>query len=790
MSFDQEDSDFFHEEESSFDIKTLFPKILKIWPIILGSIILFIGVAFYYTSTTAPTYLVSSKFFIKEEESALSLFDSPAAIGGQQGIGITNEIIILKSRPIAEATLIQLDFDVEYFEEGRFVKKEIFRKTPLVVEVDWEFPQLINGMVKVVWENPNEYSLVFEDDNFTQYFPDGSMAKAVPNLGGPYKFNEWVENPQFKIKINNTSNQDSGNAFYTVRNNTYLINKYSSGLIVDLEEKNSSILNLSMNVPNVDKGQTYLDALMATYLELELQEKNDIANRTINFIDKQVAGVADSLSQFENKLQSFRSNNKIYNLNNESNTVYSNLTEIETELANASLKSRYYQSLKDYLVRENYNEIIVPSGLGIEDPYLNGLIENLLAVQVDRSRLMATQTELSPSVREANKKLDDLNKSIREILDNVDLNNKMTINDLERRKAEIETSFRSLPQAEQNLIGLQRQADLSESIYNFLSEKRAESAITKASNRPNNKIIEFAKTIGGPVTPKPLRNYMIAFLIGLLLPILYVIVRELFRVRIEDISYLEKKLKIPVIATILKNKEENNLVVFNNGKSGIAESFRSLRANIRYLMQKDKQVTIMLTSTISSEGKTFCAMNLASGYSLTGKKTVLVGCDMRKPKIFDDFGIKNNIGLSTILSEQVEHWQDGVQKSGFDNLDVIVSGPIPPNPAELLSGEQFEKLVNELKQVYDVIILDTPPIGLVSETIELLNFVDLTLFVFRQDYSQRNFVTALNGLKTGKGIKNIYALFNGVDGRAVTYGYGYNYGYGYGYYSDDKVSKK
>lgn len=275
-----------------------------------------------------------------------------------------------------------------------------------------------------------------------------------------------------------------------------------------------------------------------------------------------------------------------------------------------------------------------------------------------------------------------------------------------------------------------------------------------------------------------------------LLPILFVIIKELFRVKIEDISYLEKKLKIPVIATILKNKEENNLVVFNNGKSGIAESFRSLRANIRYLMEKDKQVTIMLTSTISSEGKTFCAMNLAAGYSLTGKKTVLVGCDMRKPKIFDDFGIKNNIGLSTILSKQVENWKEGVQDSGFDNLDVIVSGPIPPNPAELLSGDQFENLVNELKQVYDVIILDTPPIGLVSETIELLNFVDLTLFVFRQDYSQRNFINALNGLKTGKGIKNIYALFNGVDGKGVTYGYGYNYGYGYGYYSDDKVSKK
>lgn len=784
MSFDQEENDFFQEDDSSFDLKALFPKIVRIWPYIVGSIVLFLGAAFYYTNTTVPAYLVSSKFFIKEQENAFSLFENPT-MGAQQGIGITNEIIILKSRPIAEAALLQLNFDVEYYEQGRFIKREIYRKTPIVVEVDWEFPQLIDGMVEVVWENPNEYTLVFDDERYVQYYPDGSKGMGVPNQGGTYKFNEWVETPQFKIKINNTSNQDAGKSYYKVRNNNSLINQFSGNLQVDLEEKNSSILNLSMAVPNTEKGQTYLNTLMETYLELELQEKNEIANRTINFIDKQVAGVADSLSQFENKLQNFRSTNKIYNLNNESNTVYSKLTEIETGLANAKLKSRYYQSLKDYLVRENYNEIVVPSGLGIEDPYLNGLIENLLSVQVDRSRLMATQTDLSPAVKEANKKLDDLNKSIREILDNVDLNNKMTINDLEQRKDKIELSFRNLPQAEQNLIALQRQADLSESIYNFLSEKRAESAITKASNRPNNKIIEFAKNVGGPVTPKPQRNYLIAFFFGLMLPTLAVVIRELFRVRIEDIAYLEKKLKIPVIATILKNKEQNNLVVFNNGKSGIAESFRSLRANIRYLMEKDKQVTIMLTSTISSEGKTFCAMNLASVYSLTGKKTVLVGCDMRKPKIFDDFGIKNNLGLSSILSNQVDNWRDAVQVSVYENLDVIVSGPIPPNPAELLSSSQFENLVTELKQVYEVIILDTPPIGLVSETIELLSFVDLTLFVFRQDYSQRTFINALNGLKTSKGIKNIYALFNSVDTTKVNYGYGYTYGYGYGYYDEE-----
>lgn len=789
MSNFKEEYDVFQEDEGSFDIKIFFPKILKIWPFIILSIFIFSGLAFYITNTTAPTYRVAGKFFIKEKDSPISLFENNSVLE-DQGMGITNESIILKSRPIADATLNQLKFDVEYYNDGTFLLNEVYKKTPILVEVDWKSPQLIHSQIKIQWDNPTTYSLIFDDEKYTQFIPEGSWSSLSEIKTQTFKFGEWTESPNFKLKINNTSGEDSGNSIFVIRDKNFLINKFAGSLNVDLVEKSSSILDLSLIVPNQDKGEAYLNALMQTYLDLELLEKNEIANRTINFIDSQVAGVSDSLTFFENQLQNFRSDNKIYNLSNESNTVFSQLTQIETQLANENLKRRYYQTLKDYLVRENYNEIMVPSGLGIEDPYLNGLIENLLSIQVDRSRLMATQTELSPAVREANKKLSDLNRSIREILENVDLNNSMTILDLEKRKGDIESSFRSLPVAEQNLIRIQRQATLNENIYNFLSEKRAEAAITKASNRPNNKIIEYAISSGSQINPKPLRNYFIAFLMGLLTPIGILMLKELFRSKIEDIGYLERKLKLPIISTILKGKTNENLVVFNYGKSGISESFRSLRANIRFMMPADQQMTLMITSTISGEGKTFCALNLASVYSLTGKKTILVGCDMRKPKIFQDFDISNNAGLSTILSGQDKNWKDVVVSTRYDNLDILVSGPIPPNPSELLITPTFEKLLKELKENYDVIILDTPPIGLVSETIDLLSLVDLTLFVFRQNYSQRSFIDALNSLKVGKGLKQVYAIFNGVDSTKVNYGYGYTYGYGYGYYDDDKKKSK
>jgi capsular exopolysaccharide synthesis family protein len=786
---DQEENDFFQEEESSFDFKAIVPKIFRIWPWILASLLIFLSISYYVTQTSTPIYRASSKFFIKENESGLSFFEAPA-MSQEQGLGITNETIILKSRPIAAETLEQLDFDVEYYADGTFIKEELYRPTPIVVEVDWSAPQLLHGNIRVEWESATEYSLLFESEGYVQYFPDGSSTSIGKIETQKFAFGEWIEKPQFKLKINNTSGQENGNTTIIIRDEAYLINYYAYGLIVELVDKNSSILELSFLGPNRNKGEAYLNALMETYLRIELEDKNEIVNRTISFIDSQVAGVADSLTFFEDKLQNYRSTNKIYNLTNESSSVYGQLTEIEAQLATERLKTRYYQSLKDYLVRENYNEIMVPSGLGIDDPYLNGLIENLLEVQVNRSRLLATQTELSPAVREANKNLIDLNRSIREILERVDLNNKMTIADLEKRKTAIESSFRSLPEAEQNLIRIQREATLNENIYNFLSEKRAESAISKASNVPNNKIIEYAKAGFLKVSPKTSRNYLMAFLMGLLLPVVFVFIKELLRSKIEEPKFLEKKLKIPVLSTILLNESKESLVVFNQGKSGIAEGFRSLRSNIKFLIPKDKQITFMITSTISGEGKTFCAMNLASVYSLTGKKTILIGCDMRKPKIFEDFGVKNDIGLSTFLSGQEDDHTKIIKKTPYDNLDLILSGPIPPNPSELLFSGNFEKMITELKKTYDVVILDTPPVGLVSETLDLLTLVDFTLFVFRQNYSEKSFIDAVNGLKEQKGIKNIYAIFNGLDSSKVSYGgYGYSYGYGYGYYAEDKKKK-
>jgi capsular exopolysaccharide synthesis family protein len=787
MSFETNESDFV-VEESGYELKAIFNKVLKNWIVILGIILGCLIISFFYTKMTPPLYKVESQFFIKEKESPIAIFGAQSLINSSS-IGLQNETIILKSQPVALEVVKKLDFQVEYYKEGSFVNTELYLNKPIVVEVDWKFPQIVDGLMKVEWNDNENYTISFVDENYNKLLPDGSKVSfGFTPEDIQYSFNDTLVTNELHLKIQKISPESEGSVLVKLRDLNSLANYYASSLEIEPVERGASILLLSSKSFNMQKGMVYLNTLMETFLEMELDQKNLSASRTVDFIDSQVEGVADSLRNFENKLQNFRSSNRTYDLNSESSSVYERMIGFETQLTQEEFKRNYYQNLKKYLENETYEDVFVPSGIGIEDPFLNGLISNLLEFQAEKSRMLATQTEASPAVKEVNRKIQDLNASILENLANIEINSTTLMNDLQSRIDEANKSFTSLPETEQQLLRITREFTLSENLYNYLMERRAEAAISKASNEANNRVVEPARG-GYQISPTPLKNYLFALVLGMFFPIAFIATREIFRTKIDDVQYLENKLRIPLLGTILLNKKNQSpLVVLDLKKSGISESFRSLRANMKFILSKEKQLTFLVTSTISGEGKTFCAMNLAAAYSLTGKKTILVGCDMRKPKIFENFDLDNENGLSTFLSGQESNWENVVSKTKHANLDVIVSGPTPPNPAELLFDDSFAVLLANLKQKYDVVVLDTPPIGLVSETLDLLTLVDCSLFVFRQNYSQRSFIDAVNGLRTNKGIKNIFAIFNGVDSDKVAYGYGYSYGYGYGYYEDDKKS--
>lgn len=790
MKLKSDYSEYYKSEDktSNFDIKEFVLKYVKYWPYFFVSLVLALGIAYLKNKFTHPEYKVESKFFVKEENNNLGILDL-TGVGGNGFAGpgprLVNESIILKSKPIAEETLARLDFDVEYFRTGTFINTEIYDNTPIKAEVDWAHSQLVNGEIKVSWTDDKRFTLEFPEDGYEIFTSEGARNDelVVPVLNqNTFLFGEWVTLPFSKFKLEHSGLEKEGELILKFRSKKYLISYYSGEnlQIWPIDQAESSILGLSLITNQPEKGRDYLNTLMEVHLENELEEKNALASKTVDFIDAQVSGVADSLNFIEHNLENFRSNNRTYNIGEEGNTIFNQLSELERTLSQEQFKRDYYQNLENYLVREEYNEILMPSGLGIEDPILNTLLQNLILLQSEKSRFLATQTDAHPAVKEVTRKITDLNSSIREVLNNVNRNVNFSINDLKERISKIESEFRQLPATEQNLLRIQRKFTLNENIYTFLLQRRAESAIAMASNTASNKIIEFATPNYQPLSLNKNINYAVALVAGVSVPFFLLLFFNLFNVKIKEVRETEEKLSVPTLTHIGHNSLRSELVVLKESKAGITEAFRTLRTNIYFITPKNQKVTIAVTSSISGEGKSFCGVNLAAAYSLNGKKTLLIDCDLHKPKDYKAFNLSHSKGLSTYLSSQSNAIFSLIQKTAYENLEILRAGPIPPNPGELLLKDRFEIMLTELKQMYDIIILDTPPVGLVSETRELMRLSDLTLYVIRYNVSNKSVIHDINYLRKKMGMQNLYTVFNDVEEKELNYG-----GYGYGYYTDD-----
>lgn len=775
------------DDQDDFNIKEVVMKYVKHWPIIAGTVIIALGLAYFANKFTPPRYLIESKFLIKEEESILNIFDAGELTTNgvlPKGQKVANETILMKSRAIAQRTLDQLNFDVEYYQKGAFTYSELYSNIPVKVEVDWSHMQYTNGMIQITWANNRTFQINYVDSKYSQIIPSDERSYEVtkPDLTKKtFAFNEWVELPFTRFRVQALNADAPGTLFIKLRDKESLLKQYTGDNIqVTSADKLSSILSLTLETEQPQKGRDYLNALMRVFLDKELEEKNSIARNTINFIDTQLLGITDSLSQSQSRLQNFRSTNRTNDLSLETNTIYEELARLEQTRAEENFKKSYYLGLQDYMTQEVYTEVVIPSGLGIEDPVLNNLITQLVELQSEKSRLLASQTENSPTVVEVTRKIKGLNASIKEVLANVIRNSDLILSDLNKRIGRIEAQFGKLPKTEQELLNIKRSYSLNENIYTFLIQRRAEAAILLASNKPSNKISEGAVLTFEPMKLKPMLNYFLAIMLGFIFPIAGIFVYDLFAVKIKEVKEVEQKLRVPFLGAIGQNKHQSPLVVLDQPRSSITESFRALRTNVNFLYPKDKPVTIMVTSSIAGEGKTFCAMNLSAVYSIGNKKTILVGCDMRKVFNFKDLSIENTNGLSTYLSEQNNDLSSMIQSTGTSNFDVLAPGPIPPNPAELLISDRFERMLSELKQKYDVIILDSSPLGITNETLYLTRIADITIYVLRQNLSEKTFVDEINELRVKKGIKNIYVILNDVHEKYLRHR-----GYGYGYYEED-----
>lgn len=778
-------------QTEAFDPIKFLLKYVKYTPYIVLSIIIALVIAFFINKSTPPVYLASSKFYINQEvgnNGVLNLTGlSKVVMSGGIEQEMANQSVFLKSRSVAEKTLDRLDFNVDYFEPGIFTDTELYKSSPIFVQVDWEHAQLTGGRIKITWADTKKFSVSFPDGLYNKSLSGSPSEELLLEDGsvGNFEFGEFLELPYLKIKVSLVQNLEQGEILISLNTKSSLISKYTGEDVQVFPFDNlASVLGLSISSYHPQKGADYLDALMEVYLQMELEEKNRMARNTVEFIDSQISGVSDSLSFFESNLQSFRSGNRTYNISVESETVYQELTKIESELSQEKFNKDYFENLKNYLARENYDQIIAPSALGIEDNNLNSLINSLIALQQERTNLLFTQTEASPRVKELARKIQDTKGSLSEVLRSLSNNTQFRINELESRMGKMEGQFRRLPSTEQNLIKLERGRELNETIFTFLQQRRAEAAISMASNISSNKIVEYAQASYTPIKVREKFIYIVFFGLGFIIPVVIIGAIVILDNRIKDPKELEGMLSMPLLAKIPQNTTQIALAVLKEPRSAIAESFRALKTNISFVVPMDRQLTIAVSSTLSGEGKTFTAINLASIYAVNKKKTILVSCDMFKPSAFKEFDIKGKIGLSNYLSQQVDSVFDIIQPTTYPDFDIILSGVIPPNPSDLLASDRFVDLLGQLKKMYDVIILDTPPVGLISQSFEVIKHVDLISFVLRYNYSEKSFIEEINAIKGKKGLNNIYAILNDVPSKELTYK-----GFNYGYYEENKPKK-
>ncbi|WP_289029899.1 tyrosine-protein kinase [uncultured Algoriphagus sp.] len=781
-----------NREVDFLDPKRILGKVIEKCYLFVLSIIFSLGISYLYTQSLVPIFQSNSLLAINEENNSLDfeIFNQ----GGLQksNVSLQHEIVELSTFSMAYRTVKKLDFNVQFFQEGLTSLKEIPNPTGLNLKIDWDTLQLINAPIRVQMLSPDEYMLSQEEElsGATLYSRKfGSEKDEYQTVGNinPFQLKGKINVPLNSEFFNLTIQLEEGTEipeglFFQIIDDRKLANALKSNLNISLADPESTVLKLSFESSDRANGRIMLNTIMETYLENNLEIKNIGYQQTLEFIDEQLVTISDSLSNYENELELYRKINSITNLSEKGSIVLDEAVRLESELQALQAKLDYYNNLKDYLNDNEGKEIFVPSVAGVDDPLLNSLVTELLKLQTEKSSLNDVVNEGSFAyIRNLNARIEKIASNLNESVNNAVNNTASYLQRTENLLKTVEKDIGSLPRIERDLIKIERRYKLNESIYNYLLQKKAETEIEKASTTVKHRILDEAISNNTQIYPRPIRNYVLAISLGTSIPLLVIIISLLFNTKIVDIKEITELSEVPLIGTIPRMEEQGKDILLNDGKSPLTESFRSIRSTLALQYNFKNEGTILVTSAVAGEGKTYISTKIASIYASIGKKTILVGLDLRKPTLHKILDVTNQFGLTTYLKSDHTSIDSLIQPSGVANLDVLTAGPYFDQSYEKLNTPHFENLITSLKERYDFVVIDTSPIGLISETTDLIKYSDIILFVLRQNYSAISQLDLVNHLNKKVGLDNIFTVVNDVHKKGYG-GYYYGYGYYYGNY--------
>ena len=754
-------------EEDEIDLKEVFGTLFKYkYSIILITVLTTIiaGVYAYYKPNI---YKATSTLEVSAKKSAISTDDILGAALNQGTQDIDTEIQILKSRFVTNMALKKVDFVKHYYGVKYYKKVELYKDSPFTVDIKRGF-----GIeFKITPTNNDKFLLEVKDAKDK----NGAKWSYYREVG----FGDWIKSKHFEIMFQKVSDFDYKEYRFIAKDPVYLADDVRKNLQVSQAGKKAAVISISFEDNIASRAQHYVNAVAKAYLKQSIERKTKEATKKLEFIDKQLSEITKSLQSSAKNLENFKKQTDTISLSSKAEVEIKKSAELEAQLADISLRREIIQVLFNQVRSGKGLESISIVGMGDDGGTLIGMVKQLQDSIITRKSLLQDYTPAHPDVLKATNTIKQLKKSIYITIKNMLqlLKDKEAL--LKKSIAKEKKIIATLPANERVLTNLKREFLVNEKIYSYLLEKRSEVAIAKASTISKNRVVDSALLPQGPIKPKRKLIIAVGAILGLILGIMLAFLRAFLNDKIESKEDIEKATTVPIVASIPHiSKDANDLVVLKSPKSVVAESFRSFRTNLQFMVKQKSGYVVSLTSTISGEGKTTVAVNLAAIISLTGKRVVVLNLDMRKPTLHDKFNLTNSKGMSTLLTRN-HTLEEVIQHSSYDNLDVIVSGPIPPNPSELIESDDFKEVIKELKSMYDVIILDTPPIGLVSDARVILDLCDISLYLVRDSYSKKEFIDNINRLKN-EHIKGLGIVYNDI--KASRKGYGYGYGSGYGYY--------
>ena len=797
-------------DDKEIDIRELLFKYLIHWPWFVGTVIVCLIAAYVYLYIATPVYNISATVLIKDDKKG----GSSNNVAGLDELGLSglitssqsidNEIEVLRSKTLVKEVVNYLNLYVTYQDDDQIPSKELYKTSPVQVSmIPQEAEKLKENIIIEMVVQPQgslDVNVKMEDKEIQKHFE--KLPAILPTDQGTLSFFQATDS------ISSKKNEEVSSPVQDVRHITATISQpmnvargYCENLSIEPTSKTTSVVTISLKNSSLQRGQDFINQLLEMYNRNTNNDKNEIAQKTAEFIDERISIISKELGSTEADLETFKRDAGITDLSSDAQIALSGNAEYEKKQVENRTQISLVEDLKKYLGHNEYE--VLPSNVGLKDMALATQIDRYNEMLIERKRLLRTSTENNPAII-------NLDTSIRATKANVQATLEGTLQGLFITKADLDREAKrymrrisDAPGQERQYVSIARQQEIKAGLYLMLLQKREENAIMLAATANNAKIIDDAIADVIPVSPKRSIIYLAALVLGIAIPVVVIFLIDLTKFKIEGRADVEKLTSVPVVGDIPltdeKNSKDGSIAVFENQNNLMSETFRNIRTNIQFMLQNDKKV-ILVTSTVSGEGKSFTSANLAISFSLLGKKVVIVGLDIRKPGLNKVFNLSSKEkGITQYLANPEMDLMSLVQPSDINkNLSILLGGTVPPNPTELLARDGLDKAIEILKRNFDYVILDTAPIGMVTDTLLIGRVADLSAYVCRADYTHKAEYTLINELFHEQKLPNLCTIINGVDLKKRKYGYYYGYGkygkhygygkrYGYGYgYGQEK----